>query len=116
MTIVSREFTIDMLAGPRSYFGWTDGTRWNGFANPLFDEVTSDRIVRDLLEQNKLDEHGRYEVEKRDDGYYLWYWEDSVKPDEPEIMPLVRDVNGREFYHWGWGWCWYDVTTEVSSK
>jgi hypothetical protein len=94
-------FSGDWMEG-ETFPGYTDGNRWNGWAMPLFDFETAQRIV-----EGTNDPGLRYDSEL-DAFVYL----NPDFPDEPEIFGAsFIKVDGQPVKTYGVGagsWCWYE--------
>lgn len=61
-TLRKAKFSLDTY--DTSFEGWTDGTLWNGWATPLFENEEATRIV---------DMHNKAEPFDKDDPGRAWY-------------------------------------------
>ena len=52
------------------YYGYTDGTTWNGFNNIWVTEKEYQRIIKHFDHINDIDESGLLELKKDESGLY----------------------------------------------
>jgi len=68
--------------------GFTDGSKWNGFANPYFDYQTAKTVL--AYYQNQPCEE------------YREQWENW------DLTPS-KTINGKDYYFFGGGYIWYEL-------
>tara|TARA_B100001250_G_scaffold403180_1_gene417351 strand:+ start:223 stop:690 length:468 start_codon:yes stop_codon:yes gene_type:complete len=70
--------------------GYSDGTKWNGSANPYFDLQTAKMVL--AYYQNQDCEESR-------EQWLEW-----------ELKPL--NIDGKELYSFGYGYCWHELEAD----
>ena len=93
------------------FFGYTDGSLWNGFENPWFDKNTTIRILNAI----KREEGYSWEYDQQNNSFRIFFEEyDGLEASDNKVEEWVEDlvphdIDDKILYCWGWGWCWYEV-------
>lgn len=95
-------FIIEDAEG-QSFEGFQDGSRWNGWACPMFEKEEAIRVL-----DSREDFHWRYDV--RADAFYIWLNEEDIDyPDEY----IGFDRGDRHLYAIGaWAWPWQALSLD----
>lgn len=111
--MIRKNFILEGVEG--MFAGYTDGSLWNGFENPWFDEDTTIKILNALVAQNDSSQSYEWEYTSKDHSFKLWWFEGSIKVDEFEVFAPQSLPEGN-LYAWGWGWCWYAEDDVLNSS
>ncbi len=94
-------FSAEWFEGDLNLVGYSDGSRWNGWAVPFVTKEVAQEIVRLL---DSLDEDSyRFRIEG-DDIYFF----DPQEQEEYKLAPDVCQTTDGEkpLYNFSLGWCW----------
>ena len=70
--------------------GYSDGSNWNGFANPYFDFQTAKMVLAYYQNQPCIETR---------ESWLEW-----------ELKPL--NIDGKELYPFGYGYCWHELEAD----
>lgn len=92
-----RTGTFRIEGSDAEFEGFTDGSTWNGFANPWFDAETTRKVVDVIVAVTR--EGGESAEVEYTDGKFTIVTEDGTEE-------FVAGEDG--LFGFGWGWCWYE--------
>lgn len=103
------KFTMDCWEN-KSWAGWWDEVRWNGWAQPLFELAEAKDIIKTFMEDEYRQKDQKLEYDEANDA--IIFHEPDCEPSE--IKGVEIEVQGGrkvKVYDICTGnWCWYEVT------